>query len=156
VQTLTAAQACRAAAAAAFGHRERVALGDDREFARAPGRALHRGVRRQRERIALGDTVDLPQPGPGRRRRRLLEVGLRSLGRGVEGRAVDDAGFDGDHIIEWRIARAAVAGAAPLAIERGRGLGPSHRGKTQRQQQRQRSDHRLPNSRSISASLSST
>ena len=59
------------------------------------------------------------RPGVGARRRAVAHVGLRSLRGIVVGRAVDEAVLDGEHVVERRIARAAVAGAAPVAVEGG-------------------------------------
>jgi len=121
-----------------LGHHQRAAVALGRELAGAAVGAAHRGDADQRESAAgLGHAVDLPQAGRRRRRRRVTGVGHRAAGSGVVGRAVDDAEFDGEHVIERRVARAAVARAAPLAIERRSGLGGGGRGGGEQQQSRQ-------------------
>src|SRR5476649_2356579 len=148
----------RAATTAALGDDQGRALHGDGDAALALLLALGRGDREQREGSAPGHTMELPQAWSGRRRRRLLEVRHRALGGRVDGRAVDQPLLDAERYIERRIARAAVAATLPFAVDRPTRLPNGAGGSGWRKQQSEQQElfHRLPNSRSMSASLSST
>src|SRR5689334_17420576 len=153
---LPAGQPGGAAAAAAFGDGQRVALQGGGQPAFTSVLRLHRGNGEQREGARLGEPMNLPQAGRRRWRGGLLGIGHRALGRAVVGAAVDDARFDDDVVVERRAARAHVAAAAPLAIQWTRRLGEHRPGRQEGQTERQQRLHLLPNSLSMSASLSST
>src|SRR5688572_24196011 len=110
----------RAPAAAVFADHQSTAFASRRQLALAPVGGLHRSDTDQGKGAArLGETVDLPQAWRRRGRRGLLEVGHGTVRGAVVGRAVDEAVLDRYHEIERRVARAAVAPAAPFAIEAG-------------------------------------